>query len=246
MTETPAAGADLENPPAEIVPDYTRLGFRDLQRLCKARKLPGDGKTPELIERLRAYDAQNGLEVNVDLPEVDLLAEDEDDTPAQEQPPADVAAASAPSAGGAGPTTNLPPAVPASGTTTAAPAQVDNFRLMGAPAVTVTGAPDEPSGLPRATTQTGKPDLSVHDGLVKVGEGHGAAEVRAFRREYTHGPREVTDSDHFGYIADTHAAAQAAGLATKGGITVGERVGFGADADGRRTVIYQVPIKRQK
>jgi hypothetical protein len=68
--------------------------------------------------------------------------------------------------------------------------------------------------------------------------------VRAFRAEFPLGPRELTDVDHMRFIADTHALAHQAGYATKGGITIGERVGYGIDADGGRTIIYQVPVKR--
>ena len=104
-------------------------------------------------------------------------------------------------------------------------------------------SPDQSKGLPSAG-RDGR-DLTVKNGLVRVGEGHGAAEVRAFRYEIPIGPRDVSDGDHFAYIAEAHAAAAAAGYPTKGGATVGERVGYAADATGRRTVIYQVPLKRQ-
>ncbi len=226
------AGAD-----EEIVPDYSRVGFRDLQKLCKVRGLPGDCKGPELIERLKAYDAQHGRKVDLTLPEgeeVDLLADD-DDTP--ERPAGTGEAAPEPV-----PVGSTLVYVDGPGFVTGDGGTVTS----AAPAVIVYADADQPTGLPLATTRGGKADLSVRNGAVKVGQGHGAAEVRAYRMEYPHGPREVTDNDHFTYIAETHAAAQAAGHETKGGVTIGERVGFGADADGRRTVVYQVPLKRQK
>lgn len=234
----PTAPEGAENVPAaseeEVVPDYSRVGFRDLQRLCKVRGLPGDGKAPDLIERLKAHDIRHGKAIDLTIPEdeeVDLLADDEPDAATPEQPVGGGEAASAPSPTGVLPSANLPHG----GSVTSA-----------APAVVVVSSPDEPKGLPRAATANGRVDLTTRDGQVKVGEGHGAVEVRAFRREFPHGPREIDDSSHFTYIAETHAAAWAEGLATKGGVTIGQRVGEGVDADGRRTVIYQVPLKRQQ
>jgi hypothetical protein len=194
----------------EVVPDYSRVGFKALRVLCKDRGIPGTGTVVELIERLKAYDAQHGKDVDLsaaeNLPddeEVDLL-DDGDDTP--ESPVGAEEAASPPAPTGTTPAP--PPATPA-------------------PART-------------------KADGTVKEGPVKVGEGYGNTDVRAYRREFPHGAREITDADHFGYIAATHEAAHAEGLTTKGGATVGQRVGEGVDADGRRTVIYQVPLKRQQ
>lgn len=230
---------DPENPPEEITPDYTRIGFRDLQRLCKARNLAGNGTVVELVERLRAYDAQHGTTVDLSPledsdPDFDPTADDADGT-TPEPPVGAGEAASAPA-----PTGDLPPmlpnvTIPAGGTVTSA-----------APAVVVVSAPGQPSGPPQAADTRGRANLSARDGVVKVGEAHGAAAVHAFRAEYPHGWRDLTDNDHFTYIAETHAAAHAAGYATRGGVTVGERVGFGSDADGRRTVIYQVSLKRNR
>lgn len=223
--------------PEEVVPDYSRVGFKALRALCKDRGIPADGSVVELIEKLKAYDAQHGKDVDLtaadgaEAEEFDLLADDEDDTATPESPVGGGEAASAPPPTGALPTIT----VPDTGTVTSA-----------APAVVVYTAKDEPQGLRRASGHGGRPDLTVKNGLVKVGEGHGAAEVRGFRREYPHGARELTDGDHYTYIADTHAAAHAAGHQTKGGATVGERVGYSTDADGRRTVVYQVAVKRQR
>jgi hypothetical protein len=236
-TDTPRPGEGLTPPDGqEVTPDYSRLGFRQLQALCKGRQLSGSGSQLDLIARLKEYDAAHGTVPTLDVPEPeeepDLLA-DEDEAlpgaPAVTVTPADggeVASAS-PSAG---------------------PAAVDVGPVGSSPqmpAVVVTAAPGEPQGLPPASVR-GRANLAARRGLVKVGEGHGATEVRAFREEYPHGERELTDTDHMRYIADTHAAAWAAGHDTKGGITIGERVGFGRDASGVRTVIYQVPIKRQR
>lgn len=220
--------------PEEVVPDYSRVGFRGLQALCKERGIPGDGNSAALIEKLKAWDAQHGKDVDLTAAEdIDLLADDED-TPERPAGAGEAASASAP----VGDLPDLAKGAityPDGGTVTSA-----------APAVVVYSDPDQSSGLPAATNRAGKPDLSVRTGLVRVGQGHGAAEVRAYRLELPHGPREITDNDHFAYIAETHAAAQAAGHVTKGGVTVGERVGYATDADGRRTVIYQVPLKRQQ
>lgn len=246
MTEDHALEGIPDEAPEEVVPDYSRVGFRALQALCKDRGIPGDGNSVALIEKLKLWDAQHGKDVDLSGVDEDPLGLD-DDEPTPESPVGGGEAASASSPTGA-PTAGED----VIGVGTASPAGLFTNLPPGAsvtsaaPAVIVMADPNEPKGLPRATTQTGKADLTVRDGLVKVGEGHGAAEVRAYRREYPHGHRELTDSDHFMYIAETHAAAHAEGLQTKGGATVGERVGYGADADGRRTVIYQVPLKRQQ
>jgi hypothetical protein len=247
---TPVEGTD-----EEVVPDYSRVGFRALQALCKDRGLPGDGNSITLIERLKAWDAQHGTDVDLsaaeNLPpaaeEDDPLGlDDPEDDGAPESPVGGEEAASpssptgAPTAGedviGVGtmqPSGVYPANLPAGGSVTSA-----------APAVVVYSDPDAPKGLPRASGQGGRADLTVKNGLVKVGEGHGAAEVRGFRHEIPIGTREITDNDHFAYIAEAHAAAHAAGHQTKGGATVGERVGYGRDANGARTAIYQVALKR--
>lgn len=230
----------------EVVPDYTRVGFKALRVLCKERGLSAEGNSIALVERLQAWDAQHGKTVDLSAVEdLDPLGLDDDDTPESPVGGGEAASASsptgAPTAGedvigiGTTATAGIVTGLPEGSSITSA-----------APAVVVRAEPEQGWGLPSATTKTGKADLTVRDGLVRVGQGHGAAEVRAFRVEYPHGPREITDNDHFGYIAETHAAAHAKGLQTKGGVTVGERVGEGRDADGRRTVIYQVPLKRQQ
>lgn len=229
---TPARPDDPEGL-GEVVEDYSRVGFKQLRALCKIRGLPGDGTGPQLIERLKAWDAQRGAPVDTTLPdaddEPDLLADDDDipsppvpdnppHAPAAQQPPVDGEAASAPSTGGLRPET---------------------------PAIVVQAAEGEEPGLPRASIRQGAPNMAAKSGQVRVGEAHGAAEVRAYRAEFpVYG--ELSDVDHFRFIAETHAMAHAEGLATKGGTTVGERVGFSQDADGRRTAIYQVPLKRAR
>jgi len=223
MTDIPP---DRDTLPDEIPPDYTRLGFRELQRLVKSRELPADGNAVQLVEKLRAWDAEHGKEPDLTVPDADeeddfdLLADDE---PAPEQPPGGEGGASLPS----------PPDGPVLGTMTSA-----------APAVVVVAADPDAPATPPAMLRHGTPNMAARDGVVKVGETHTAAEVRAYRREYVIGDRELTDVDHFRYIAETHAAAATEGLVTKGGTTIGERVGFGRDADGRRTAIYQVPLRR--
>lgn len=237
-SDTPNPGSpvrpDASSPDEEVVPDYSRLGFRDLRKLCTARDIPADGTVTQLIEKLKAADAAKGLEVD-DVPdddEFDLLG-DEPGPPTAAGEAASPPAAVRPSASDdlAGPAVDVPPEV---GTTPAMPA------------VRVVAAEGETGALPPATVgvKGNRPNLNARTGLVKVGESHGAAEVRGFRWEFVVGSHELTDADHFRYIAETHAQAAAQGLATKGGITVGERVGFSADADGRRTAIYQVPLKR--
>jgi hypothetical protein len=253
-TTTPDLDPDA---PEEIVPDYSRVGFRQLQALCKARGIPADGKAPDLIDKLKARDAQHGLAVDTDVPdadedEVDLLA---DDMPAQPdststQSTAHTLDAPAPSHADeparntAGDTTPESPAGDGPGASLPSPVGTPT---PGAPAVvTVPADPAAATGLPPSTVRNGRPNLAIRDGIVKVGEGHGAAEVRAYRREYVIGQRDISDTDHARFIEETHAAAHAEGLATKGGVTIGERVGYATDANNQRTAIYQVPLKRQR
>lgn len=233
-TATPEGLDGAPAPEEEVVPDYSRVGFRALRALCKDRGLPADGTVVELIEKLKTYDAQHGRDVDLsaaenlpDEEEVDLLADDEPGPAIPESPVGGGEAASPP------PPTGASYTPPQGGSVTSA-----------APAVVVFTSPDAPKGVPSAG-RDGQWNLTVRNGLVKVGEGHGAAEVRAWRHEVPIGPRDVSDGDHFAYIAGAHAAANAAGYQTKGGGTVGTRVGYATDADGRRTVIYQVPLKRQ-
>lgn len=222
---------DRDAMPDEIVPDYSRLGFRDLRAKCKDRGIPADGTHADLIEKLKAWDAEHGADVDLSLPEptdddVDLLADDEDDD--------ETSAGGGEDASLTPPPADLPDLAPAPTPT-----------MPEAPAVTVVAAGGSDK-LPPAMLRHNVPNLAARTGVVKVGEGHGAAEVRGFRYEVLVGDREITDVDHFRWIAEARAAARAAGYETKGGETNGERVGYGTDADGRRTAIYQVPLKRQR
>jgi len=251
-TPIPPSGDEVEGPPP---PDYSRLGFRELQRLVKARGLNAEGKSVDLIEKLKAFDAEHGLDVNTEVPagaedddEVDLLADDLNDSATRHTP--DKAAQEATPAeplthiqttGGGGDASPAPPPATTPETDTPAPVGVGP----ATPAVAVVSDPDAPKGLPPAYIRS-RPNMAVRDGVVKVGEGHGAAEVRAFRRQFVIGPRDIGDSEHVKYIEDTHAAAHAAGYETKGGITVGERIGYATDAAGMRTAVYQVPLRRQR
>jgi hypothetical protein len=252
-TTTPDLDPDA---PEEIVPDYSRVGFRQLQALCKTRGIPADGRAPDLIDKLKAYDAQHGLAVDTDVPdadedEVDLLADDmpaqPDSTPTQSTAhPLDAPTSSRadePARTTANDATPESPAGDGRGASLPSPVGTPT---QGSPAVTTLHAEPGTPALPPSMVRSGRPNLAVRDGIVKVGEGHGAAEVRAFRREYPIGQRDISDVDHARFIEDTHRAAWAAGLQTKGGVTIGERVGYATDANSQRTAIYQVPLKRQK
>lgn len=204
--------------PEEVVPDYSRVGFRDLQKLCKARGLPGDGGSAALVDRLKAYDLQHGKDVDLSAlddsdPDFDPLADDEPAPAAQEQPAGSGEAASVP-----------PPAGLAAPAAPPAPAAVAS------------------EVAPRL--RRGQPDLSTRTGVHVVGQGS-QGPSRVFRAEFPIGDHELSDTDHFRYIADTHVQAQTAGHTTRGGSTIGERVSYAADEHGRRTVIYQVTLKRE-
>lgn len=64
-----------------------------------------------------------------------------------------------------------------------------------------------------------------------------------FRREFPLGDRSIDDNYHMHLIGETHAAAAAAGYRPRGGVTVGHRVRYAADATGRRTVVYEVHVQ---
>ena len=70
--------------------------------------------------------------------------------------------------------------------------------------------------------------------------------TKAFRVEYVRGGRnpEADDGVHFFFINETRAAAAAAGLRPRGGINIGRRIGYGVDATGARTVVYEVSVKQ--
>lgn len=251
MTDAIAPAPD-DTPAEDFVPDYSRVGFKDLQKLCKHRGIPGDGNTVALIDKLRAWDAQHGRAVDLSVlerpdepeEEVDLLDEVGDDAP---QAPADgEAEAASPSPPSAGQLTVQPgtPEVGATaasggvGLTTPAPSSYTS----AGPAVTVRA--DVGATAPAAPQRRrGEPDLSVHEGPYTIGES--PAGPNRFRAEFLIGNHELTDEEHFRYIAETHARAAAAGYATKGGNTVGERVGFYPGSAGR-VAVYQVTLSRRR
>jgi len=227
---------------AGVKPDYSRVGFRDLQRLAKARGLPGDGTAAELITRLKAHDVQHGLDVDTVVPaddpeEVDLLADDDEPARSAPLPPQpDKPNGPPPSPPGSDKPSNPTPAADPAPPTPAGGGE----RVASAPPPA-----GPPAALPPSTTRGGRPDPSTTEGLVKVGADHGGRDVRAYRHEYAIA-HDVTDEMHFRFIAETHDHARAAGHDPKGGPTVGERIGYSADSDGRRTVIYQVPLRRTR
>jgi hypothetical protein len=238
----PLAAHEIVGADENVAADYTRVGRRDLQQICKVRGIPADGSNVDLIAKLQAWDARHGADPDVTVPDddVDLLGDDD-------ETPAGGAAASNPPAGPAAPEGAVragQPGTPDVGASAArgesAAAPTVTTTLPGAPAVTVTAAP---AGAEAAHVKRGRPDLSVTDGVASQGEGT-LGPKNAYRAAYTIGDRDVTDDDHFRYIADTHARAAAAGMQTKGGATIGERVGYGTDGNGQRTAIYQVPLRR--
>lgn len=255
MTDAIAPESD-STPTEEFVPDYSRLGFKDLQKLCKSRGISADGNTIALIDKLRVWDAEHDRAVDLsaldepDGEEVDLLDMVGDDAP---QAPADgeaeAASPSPPSAGqlAVQPGTPEVGATAASGgvgLTTPAPSSYTS----AAPAVAVRAA----VGMAAPAAQhrrRGEPDLTVHEGPYMLGEPRDAdgspARPNRFRAEFPIGNHELTDDEHFRYIAETHARAAAAGYATKGGNTVGERVGYYPGSAGR-VVVYQVTLSRRR
>lgn len=222
MTSPASAAADQPvNPdalPEEVPPAYSRLGFRDLQRLCKARGIPGDGRAPALIEKLEAWDLQHGRSVDITLPdeeEEDLLG---DDMPA----PATTSATLA--------TTPATPAVEPAPQTPAGGGEVASASPPAGPAL---------SGRAVRRGEADQPN-------VRTGPVERDGKVKAYRVEFPMGVGDVSDQQHATFIADAHNVAASAGYPTKGGSTIGARIGFGTDADGRRTVIYEVPVRRQQ
>lgn len=224
MTDPITPAAEVDGPDGPTPPDYSRLSHRDLQKLCKApeRNLPADGKSIDLINRLREWDVQHNREIDLsalDTPdepdeEVDLLADEPE--PAPEPAPT---APERPSGGG-----EVASASPSDGPTPAAPSPA-------APAMQMAAA--------RPPLRRGQADLSVRNGPVEDGDGR----VKTFRAEFPCPPGELSDTQHRLFIAEAHAAAHAAGHLTKGGTTIGTRVGYAADANGRRTVVYEVLLK---
>jgi hypothetical protein len=89
-----------------------------------------------------------------------------------------------------------------------------------------------------------KVDIKPVDGAYTVGEG-ARGMVRVYRKEFPIGDRPLDDDHHFHLIAQTHEAALNAGHQSKGGPTIGKRLGYSRSASGERTVVYEVPLRRQ-
>lgn len=234
---TPATGDDAE----EVVPDYSRLGFKDLRKLCTARGIPADGNVPALIEKLKAYDVQHGKTTDTTVPDVDddddPLGLDDADDADDETPDGAGEAASTPAPSGPTGVAEAPTVgaiatinIPDGGTVTSA-----------APAVIVRPDPAEATA---PKLKRGQEDMNTRNGVASFGGGDGKPAQRVFRAEFTIGNRDITDDDHFRFIAETHGLAAQAGERSRGGTTIGRRVGFAHDADGRRTVVYEVHLKR--
>lgn len=247
MTEHTPDLTDPAGPPAEgdeepeFHGDYSQLGFRDLQKLCKARGLLADGKAPELIKKLREHDRVTGSAVDLtvpdvepdgdDGPEIDLLALG-DVVPAGAPDGGEVA--SAPSSG---PSPGLEPGpversqVVAFGPTGPALVPPDQGR-------SVTPAPIVPETAGRRHEER---NLTTRGGPVE----NPNREITAYRVEHAVGPRDLIDADHFDLIARTHALAEEAGYRTRGAPTIGTRVGYATGSDGGRTAIYEVSVRRR-
>lgn len=103
--------------------------------------------------------------------------------------------------------------------------------------------PETPPAAPGASPQ----DAAGGPGVEPADDGEPAGRTGLFgstyRVEYPLGNREIDDPYHYHLIGETQAAAQAAGHHPKGGIGIGQRLGYGADANGRRTVVYEVPVR---
>lgn len=83
-------------------------------------------------------------------------------------------------------------------------------------------------------------------GLTPDGYWH-EGQRKSYRMQFpAPGDGPIPDDEHFAYIARTRAAAVDSGHAPKGGETIGSRVGFSTDADGNRTVVYEIPLKRSR
>jgi hypothetical protein len=103
MSEPTTVTTEVEPEPV-FVPDYSRVSFKNLQRLCKLRGIPGDGNTVALVEKLRAYDVERGLSCDLSAlddsdPDVDLLG-DLDAPVSTEHPHAGPAVLRTPAGGG--------------------------------------------------------------------------------------------------------------------------------------------------
>jgi len=239
-TPTSPSEADLNPNPDEIVPDYSRIGFKDLRALCKLREIPADGNGPALIEKLKAFDAQHGLAVDTTVPEgagnddeIDLLA-DEDETPGTSTPAPE--SESEPE-----PARELAPVATEPGCLH--PLCILDHPHAGPAVLAVPPTPPAPLETPAETPPGGVAEVASPSPS-PGGPAGVTADARTFRSTFVIGRHDITDDDHFRMIADTHAAAAAAGLQTKGGITVGSRIGYSVDGNGQRTTTYEVLLRR--
>ncbi len=198
--------------------EYSTRTRPELVKLCKERGLSGAGTNEDLIERLQAQDA----EVAGQGADEDPLADDLTDEPADDGQEADE-----PDAGTEDEATEpaaAPPTPPAAAQPEARVPQV------------VAAEQSEQAAEDRAETdRAGVMDPTVKDG--RTG--------KVFRREF-YPTRTIDDGYHAHLIAETHHAAHAAGLRTKGGLTVGHRVAESVDAAGKPTVVYEVYVAADK
>jgi hypothetical protein len=106
------------------------------------------------------------------------------------------------------------------------------------------GGPDPAGDPPVASTDPSfKVRLADHVRAAADSNGKTGVFGGVFREEFPLGSREIDDQYHFHLITETQAAAYAAGHIPKGGAHIGHRVGYSVDGAGRRTVIYEVPIR---
>lgn len=99
----------------------------------------------------------------------------------------------------------------------------------------------EPASAP-APAETSSPAAPDPAPATELSDKNGAV-GKMFRREYRL-DRPVDDNYHRFLLGETHAAAHAAGYATKGAPLAGHRVRYDQDADGRLTVVYEVYVRR--
>jgi hypothetical protein len=233
-TSAPTTQFDDLSKAEEFVFDYSRVGRRQLVAMAVHRGLLGSGTNPQLIERLRDWDHAHPDATDAERFPPEPGQESSQEPARQPERPA----AETPAAGGADadqdeqddeqddetPTTSEPPAAGAPAAPAAGPTMFGGI---------LRGGLTDPGPMPTTATA----------GVVEAGRTPTAV-ARMFRAEFPLGDRSIDDAHHLRLIEETHRLANEAGYQTRGGLTVGHRVGFSSNERGR-TVIYEVHLKRE-
>jgi hypothetical protein len=113
--------------------------------------------------------------------------------------------------------------------------------------------PDAPSEAPGTDTLNPTPEAAQPAGGAASAPAGGSAPTSSlnlpggtFQATFPLGGRAIDDDHHAFLISETHRLAAEAGHQTRGGTTVGHRLGYGVDEHGAQTAVYEVYLRRRQ